>query len=372
MLPVAFYLPQFHAIPENDAWWGTGFTEWTNVERARPRYPGHRMPRLPTELGRYDLGDIEPTLRQQWQLATQAGIGAFCFHHYWFSGTRLLEGPVDQLLARPDLPVRFLLSWANEPWTRTWDGDREADHVLQPQAYSQQDHVRHARHLCSAFADPRYVRVDDRPVFLIYRLDHVPDPARAIELWRRTVADELGTDLFLAAVESSSADLGIYGELGLDAVVEFMPQRFALGRPAGYSVPGRILRRLTGGRLRQHRDHYYDYATLVDNAIDRTRPVPEGLVLYRCVVPAWDNSPRRASGARILTGSTPGLFQRWVREVATEELARGAELFFVNAWNEWAETAHLEPDNVHGRAYLDAFSDGLAQAAQRTAVRGPE
>ena len=369
MLPVAFYLPQFHAIPENDRWWGEGFTEWTNVTAARPRHPSQRLPRLPTDdLGFYDLTDIRPTMDRQWELATGAGIGAFCFHHYWFSGKRLLEGPVDQLLDQPDLPVRFLLSWANEPWTRTWDGDRGARDVLQPQSYSPEDHVRHARHLCRAFADERYVTIDDRPVFLVYRLDHVPDPQRAVATWRETVAAELGRDLYVAAVESSSTVLGTYADLDLDAVVEFMPQRFALGPRAGFSVPGRVVRRLTGGRLRVHRDHYFDYATRVDNAIARALPDLGGMALHRCVTPAWDNSPRRAEGARILTGSTPALFERWVREVATQELERAAPLFFVNAWNEWAETAHLEPDTVHGRAYLDAFRDGLRAARAATSA----
>ena len=169
---VAFYLPQFHRVAENDAWWGEGFTEWTNVRDGRPRFPGHTQPHVPGELGYYDLTDPDVRAAQA-SLAGRHGIDAFCYYHYWFGGRRLLERPFDEVLrsGEPDFP--FLLCWANEPWTRAWSGGGR--HVLMPQPYSDIDDVAHIRALLPAFADPRYLRIDGRPVFLVYKAGELPD-----------------------------------------------------------------------------------------------------------------------------------------------------------------------------------------------------
>ena len=212
---IAFYLPQFHPIPENDEWWGEGFTEWTNVRRARPLFPGHHQPELPGPLGFYDLRDSNVRDAQA-DLARSHGIDAFCYYHYWFGGRRLLERPFDEVLAsgRPDLP--FCLCWANEPWTRAWDGsDRK---VLVHQDYSEDDDRRHISWLIEAFKDERYVRVDGKPLFLVYRADAMPDPAGTTRLWR-DMADRAGLPgLFLCRVESRHEG-GDPAAVGFDASV---------------------------------------------------------------------------------------------------------------------------------------------------------
>lgn len=357
MLTAAFYLPQYHPIPENDEWWGKGFTEWRNVTRAQPRFKGHYQPHLPADLGFYDLRLAE-TRTAQAELARSHGIGAFCYYHYWFGGRRLLERPFAEVLSsgEPDFP--FMLCWANENWTRTWDGAEM--HQLMPQMYSEGDDRAHLRHLAAAFADPRYVRIDGKPVFLVYHASHMPDVRRTTDTWRDE-ASRLGIgELFLGRVEAHGPDRGDPVPLGFDAGVEFQPDVENYGPRR---VPGRLVRRAqrsigVNRGVRENFIHSYDQLmtrSLAKPAVAYTR--------FRCVTPAWDNSARRAEGAWILEGSTPDKYEAWLRAAALETRQRvgeGAELLFVNAWNEWAEGNHLEPDLRYGRAYLEATRRGLA------------
>ncbi len=196
---LAFYLPQFHPIPENDEWWGPGFTEWANVARARPRYPGHYQPHVPGELGYYDLR--VPEVREaQAALAREHGISGFVYYHYWFHGKRLLERPFEEVLesGSPDFP--FALCWANEEWTRNWDAMTGT--VLMPQEYSEEDDLAHIRYLIRAFQDPRYIRIDGRPLLLVYRAELLPDPQRTFRLWRDEAKAAGIPDLYLCYVES--------------------------------------------------------------------------------------------------------------------------------------------------------------------------
>ena len=347
---VAFYLPQFHPIPENNAWWGTGFTEWRNVAKARPLFRGHYQPHLPGELGFYDLR-VPEVREQQAALAREHGIGAFGYYHYWFGGRRLLERPFAEVLAsgRPDFP--FLLCWANENWTRAWDGgDRE---VLMPQAYSEEDDVAHLRWLATAFADPRYVRVDGRPVFLVYRASDLPDPRRTTETWRRE-ARRLGIgELYLARVEGFASERAVPpDEWGFDAGVAFVPEWQTLGRPLRRALPWRALRTL-GLTSEGYRQHVFDYDAVVAEML--ARPAPDYPRLP-CVTVAWDNSARRRENAVVYRDATPETYERWLRTELDRLAARTdvPHLMFVNAWNEWAEGSHLEPDARWGRAYLEA------------------
>lgn len=348
---LAFYLPQYHPIPENDEWWGTGFTEWRNVTRARPLFKGHYQPHLPADLGFYDLR-VPEVREQQAQLARVHGIDGFVYYHYWFHGRRLLQRPFEDVLrsGEPDFP--FCLCWANENWTRTWDGGSQRK--LLGQSYCADDDRRHIRALEAAFHDPRYIRVGGRPLFLVYRLSELPDPRRTAEIWREE-AERMGLPgIYLARVEAWSADTEADPrDLGFDAGVEFQPDSRRLGRPLYWSRPERVLRRIFKPSSALRRHTVYSYERIVELALDA--PAVD-YPRFPCVTPGWDNSARRKAWARILHGSTPELYERWLRGVLerTRPSSGDENLVFVNAWNEWAEGNHLEPDLRWGTAYLEA------------------
>ena len=350
---IAFYLPQFHPTPENDLWWGQGFTEWTNVGRATPMFDGHQQPRVPADLGYYDLR-LPEAREAQAALAREHGIHGFCYYHYWFKGRRLLHRPFDDVLqsGRPDFP--FCLCWANENWTRAWDGlDRQ---VLQLQEYNAEDDLAHIRWLATALRDPRCIRVQGKPLLLIYRAAKLPDAMQTVSIWREE-ARKLGVgDIYLCSVESRVGGLACPNPLsiGFDAAVEFQPDGFHFPKP---------LRRL---------DEYggiFDYPAVVEAMLRKpAAPYPR----FPCVTPGWDNSPRRRKNPTIITGSTPELFARWLRELLRRPApVGGADNFvFINAWNEWGEGAYLEPDQRSGRGYLQAVRQVLAEHAGEASPRG--
>jgi len=356
----AFYLPQFHSIPENDAWWGAGFTEWTNVARARPHFRGHAQPRFPTELGFYDLR-VPDTRYAQAELARAHGISAFCYYHYWFGGRRLLERPFNDVLrsGEPDFP--FLLCWANENWTRRWDGqDRE---ILMAQNHSVEDDRAHLRSLASAFADPRYVRLGGKPVFLVYRTELLPDARRTADTWREE-AHRVGIgELSLGRIESF-----VGGEdpraIGFDFAVEFAPRWATLpSRYFGEGVSASLRRR----HLR--RDGYvknvvYSYPELREAM---TRQPDRHYPFFRCACPAWDNSPRRRVNATIFHGADPEIFRSWVQDLIAgrQQFAGAPAPVFINSWNEWGEGAQLEPCSVYGRRFLEAVKQAVVTGVGR-------
>jgi hypothetical protein len=344
---IAFYLPQFHPIPENDEWWGPGFTEWVNVAAARPRFNGHEQPHVPTDLGVYDLR-MEGTRIAQAELARRHGVDAFCYYHYWFNGRRLLEQPFDEMLrsGRPDFG--FCLCWANEPWTRSWDGGTST--VLMEQRYSEQDDVDHIRALLPAFADPRHLRVDGRPLFLVYRATQLPDSRRTTETWRRECAAAGLPEPYLCTVQSFHDERVDPRSLGFDGAVDFQPDWRGIKQNAARRVAGRLL----GGQAGSADVLRVPYEQVMQRALGE--PVPE-YTRFPCVMPSWDNSPRRARGAVVIEGSTPELYEQWLRVVAS----RRPELLFVNAWNEWGEGCHLEPCRRWGRAYLEAHARVMAE-----------
>lgn len=356
---IAFYLPQYHPIPENDRWWGKGFTEWTNVTKARPRFRGHYQPHLPADLGFCDLR--LPEIREaQADLASEYGIHGFCYYHYWFNGERLLERPFNEVLAlgRPKFP--FCLCWANESWTRRWDG-RERQ-VLMPQVYSKQDDLNHIRWLQKAFADGRYIRVEGKPLFLVYRPGDLPSAATTAGIWREEARKNGIGELFLCAVTTnfrgSPADPK---SIGFDATLEF--------QPTSYSRPGLIERIRRKIRNPARWDTIVDYSTWVRVALNSPRPRHTH---FRCLVPSWDNSPRRAVGSFILHRSSPEKYAEWLEGVVeqSQTLSTGEKIVFVNAWNEWAEGNHLEPCQRWGRAYLEATRAVLDRVESRNAIEG--
>jgi hypothetical protein len=338
---IAFYLPQYHPIAENDQWWGPGFTEWTNVSKASPLFEGHHQPRVPSELGFCDLRVAE-TRHAQAELARAHGIHAFCYYHYWFGGKQLLERPFAAVLAsgEPDFP--FCLCWANEPWSRRWDG--RADDVLQAQTYSADDDIAHIQSLFPAFADRRYLTVEGKPLFIVYQARDLPDPAGTVDRWRSEAARAGLPGLYLMTVETGWDAGWDATEAGFDAKVLFQPQ---------FSLLAKTPRLDVGLDSLQVHDYARSWPTLA-------APPPVSYPRYETVFPSWDNSARRGSDAVVVHNSTPEAYGEWLRAAVERSLARSVEgalpepLVFVNAWNEWGEGAHLEPDVKHGRAYLEA------------------
>jgi len=356
--PIALYLPQYHPIPENDSWWGEGFTEWTNVSKARPRFSRHFQPHVPADLGFYDLR--LPEARQaQADLAREYGIYGFCYYSYWFNGKRLLSRPFDETLAsgQPDFP--FCLCWANENWTRIWDGlDKD---ILMEQSYSEEDDRQHIRWLANAFRDKRYIKVGERPLFLVYRARSIPDPVKTTSIWRDE-ARKLGfRELYLCRVESFAEEHECPACLGFDASVEFQPDWSSFPTLTMPLRRGRMWQYLTRWGLSSEayqQNDIYSYKRVAE--LMRRRDLPP-YKRFPCVTPGWDNSSRRKRGAIILKGSTPKLYRRWLEATLArfEPYGPGENLMFINAWNEWGEGSHLEPDKRWGRAYLEATRSAL-------------
>ena len=354
---IAFYLPQYHPVPENDEWWGRGFTEWRNVSKAKPLFPGHYQPHLPTDMGFYDLR-LPEAREAQAELARQYGIHGFCYYHYWFNGRRILERPFNEILesGKPDLP--FCLCWANENWTRVWDGGER--NVLLGQNYSHGDDLTHIRSLIPAFKDPRYIRINGKPLFLVYRTELLPDPAKTAALWQEESKKAGLPGLYLVRVENFVKDIDP-NSIGFNAAVEFAPDASKAGK---ILFRGRITSLLVKLNLLPavFRDNrVYSYPATVQGMISKPEP---SYPWFRCVSPMWDNSARRSVNANIFIGSKPPIYKQWLGKVIarTRQRFKGDEqIVFINAWNEWAEGCHLEPDHKWGRAYLEATRDALTE-----------
>lgn len=339
---VAIYLPQFHPVPENDLWWGRGFTEWANVTAARPSYVGHYQPHLPADLGFYDLRLTE-VMGQQYELARRYGIEGFCVYYYNFGGRRILERPMEQLLARPDVPFRFCLCWANENWTKHWDGGSRE--ILLAQTYDEATLRAMARDAARFARDPRAITVRGKPLFAVYRPLLIPEVREAARLVRDEFEKAGLPGVHLAYFESMElVNMGMAPErLGFDAAIEFPPQGIA----EKTLDPTPAIKPDWAG-------HRYDYFATVLNAVARPRPpYPR----YPGAFAHWDNTPRQPLQGTSFDGSSPELFQAYleakIRE-ARNTLDAQERFVFVNAWNEWAEGAHLEPDRAYGHRWLRA------------------
>lgn len=350
---IAFHLPQYHPTPENDVWWGKGFTEWTNVARAKPLFPGHYQPHVPADLGFYDLR--LPEARQaQADLAREYGVEGFCYYHYWFGGgRRMLERPVNEILAtgEPDFP--FCLCWANHSWNTIWQG---TNNLLVDQTYpGMDDHAAHFDWLLQAFTDPRYLRLDGKPIFVIYKPDDVPDIRKVTDFWR-TRAQAAGLPgLHLIGV-SHRAERWNPEERGLDASTMqslpkrdgHMPNRYLLTR----------LKRLFSDQARELT--LWDYEDVLPILLRRNAVTWQD---YPLVLPNWDNTPRSGMRGLVLTNSTPDLFRRHLREAITRVEPKPAEerIVFLKAWNEWAEGNYVEPDQEWGHRYLEVIREELSR-----------
>ena len=351
---IAMYLPQFHPVEENDTWWGKGFTEWRATSRARPAFEGHLQPHEPADLGFYDLR--VPEVREaQANLAREYGIHGFCYYHYWFDGKRILERPLDEVLGlgSPDFP--FCLAWANEPWVRSWTG--QPDDTLVPQSYGEGWETRFFLDTLPYLKDPRYIRVKGMPLLLVSRALAIPDVGRCAAIWRG-LATLHGLDgLYLAAVQSK--DMVDPRLCGFDAAVEFPPFGAPILRYPNASLPG---------KAPEFQGTVASYEGFVDTCLEKDNPP---YTWFRGVMPGWDNSPRRGNHAMLFADGSPAIYERWVSGVSrwTRRHREDSErLVFVNAWNEWGEGAHLEPDLASGHAYLEATRAGLARALVERAI----
>jgi len=342
---IAFYLPQFHRIPENDAWWGEGFTEWTKVRPNLPLFVGHQQPHVPGELGYYRLTDSE-TPRRQIELAKLYGVGGFCFYYYWFAGKRLLDAPVERFLQDTNLDFPFCLCWANENWSRRWDGlDQE---ILIGQNHSEQDDLAFIAHISRFLRDPRYLRIDGKPVVMVYRPSLLPSARDTVMRWRSWCTEHGVGDIYLVYPQSfDSVDPRVFG---FDAATEFPPNN---------SGPPVITDQVEP--IDSHETPVvYDLGELARRSADY-RPV--SYTLFRGVCPSWDNTARKSSRGAVFLGNSAQCYQEWLGNAAADTCRRlsnpDERLVFVNAWNEWAEGAHLEPDLRQGYAYLQATRNAL-------------
>lgn len=354
----SFFLPQFHPIPQNDEWWGAGFTEWTNVARSVPKFRGHYQPHLPADLGFYDLR-LADTRHQQADLARQYGIDGFIYYHYWFNGTRLLHEPLDFLLTEQAPGFPYFFCWANENWTRRWDG-MEAN-ILIKQDYSFADDLEHIRFLIPFFKTEAYHKRLGCPVLAVYRTELLPDPAETVRIWREEVKKAGFPDLFLIRIENLGPRPDPASE-GFDAALEFAPDQVIRG-PRLYH--GRRYEWLSAmGLLEKGKveNRLYRYDSLVRAMLNKRKP---GYRWYRCACPSWDNSARRQQGASLFLDPDPALFREWVTTLLRDSLSQQPEedqFIAINAWNEWAEGCHLEPDQRYGHAWLEAVRDAKRDA----------
>jgi glycosyltransferase involved in cell wall biosynthesis len=347
---IAFYLPQFHPIPENDEWWGKGFTEWTNVTRAVPQFIGHYQPRLPGELGFYDLR-IPEVQQRQIELARQYGIYGFCFHFYWFDGKTLLEKPIMQFAENFDFP--FCLNWANENWTRRWDG--QENEILMAQKHSPQDDIGFIKHISKYLKNKNYIRINSKPLVSVYRPALLPNPKETAERWRQWCLNNGVGEIYLAAVHSFDQVDPL--KIGFDAAVEFPLHSFPLID--------------NSGQFQLTNPDFNGVITNYEEAIDfftkgyKKPPYKK----FRGICPGWDNEARRPGKGTVIAKSTPERFRKWLKvlcDFTNDNFSPEERMIFINAWNEWAEGAYLEPDKRYGYAYLQAVADVLTEGGANT------
>lgn len=338
---ITYYLPQFHSIPENDRNWGKGFTEWRNVARALPLFEGHYQPRHPADLGFYDLCNPE-IIAQQARLARNYGIEGWAFYYYWFNGQKLLDMPIERLFRNPEIDIDYCVFWANENWTRSWDGQH--NDIILEQSHTPEDDIAFISEIAKYFKDPRYIHFDGRPVLMMYRPQLLPDAKATTARWREWCRQNGLPAPYLITTEAY--ELSCPSDYGFDAAAEFPPHR---GHACDQS------------RLRSSGPHpsfgpqrpiqCLDYASAVEAW--SVPPQEGGEKLFKCVFPMWDNSSRRISSIpTIFHGASPQLYEKWLRFCIDQ--AGADDFVFINAWNEWAEGAYLEPDLHYGHAYLEA------------------
>ena len=335
---IAFYLPQFHPTPENDEWWGKGFTEWTNVTKAQPQFKGHYQPRLPADLGFYDLR-LRETRHQQIALAKQYGVYGFCYHYYWFSGAKLLEHPIEDMLSDGESDMPFCICWANENWTRRWDAKEHE--ILIGQKYAPGDDVEFIKDLIPFFEDSRYIRLDGAPLLIVYRPQQFPDSKKTTKVWREYCEGVGIPKIHLCAALTHGNEK--YRKYGFDSGVQFPPHNLRVN-----SLNTRL-----------------DFTSRFQGRVLNYYQIGEGYLaqryesnsVFRTVFPSWDNTARWNDAATVVLNGTPENYEYWLSaaiEKACENFEEAERLVFINAWNEWAEGCYLEPDQKFGKSFLES------------------
>lgn len=351
---IAFYLPQFHAIPENDEWWGNGFTEWVNVKKSQPLFSGHNQPEIPLNANYYNLLDHEV---QKWQadLAKKYGIYGFCYYHYWFDGHLLLEKPMENMLSSNDIDIPFCICWANETWSRTWNGKENNVLIAQNYEESVDERKKHFDYLKPFFMDKRYIKIDNKPLFVVYKPQLFDGIDKLIVEWN-SYAQEIGFDGIYWAHQHYSSFVPRIEQL-FDLGIEFEPfytvdRMFKERRDKATSdLLFRISLKLRELKRRINRmPKTYSYDEIWQHMLTRNMNHKHALGAFT----SWDNTPRRGKDASVFIGSSPEKFKNYfVKQIDRAKAENEFEYIFINAWNEWAEGAHLEPDELNGYGYLE-------------------
>lgn len=356
MRVIAYYLPQFHQIKENDEWWGQGFTEWDSVRCAKPLFSGHTQPRVPAQpLGYYNLMNPEVRLKQA-KLAKEAGVEGFCYWHYWFKGKQLLEKPFLEVLEtrQPNFP--FCLAWANESWkAKEWSvKSGKNDKILIEQTYSDEDNEAHFNHLLSAFNDDRYIKIDNKPLFVIYKPFDIPDVKNMISKWNDLAVKSGFNGIFFVGHTLYSTQRQELLNLGFDAVnvvplgdcrrnvrllIKTFPQiiKYAIGKEP----------------------FVYKYKDIIDFFC---QPYIKQINVFPTILPNWDHSPRSGINAMVIRDSNPELFAKMVRKVKetiSHCKSNDKQVVFLKSWNEWGEGNYMEPDTLYGMGYINALKNVL-------------
>ncbi len=349
---LAFYLPQFHTIPENDAWWGEGYTEWTNARKAEPRFSEHYQPRVPHhDFGYYSLLD-HTVIKKQTELAARHGIWGFCWYYYWFSGKRLLEQPLDLMLSHTEIDFPFCLCWANENWTRTWDGQQ--NDVLMRQKYAADDAEKFILNIQKYLLDRRYIRIDGKPVILVYNPDEIPDFADCCKTWRATALKcGIGEIVIWCCLHYQDTLSKLNAMRCVDGTVEFPPHNVWCAYLDMHM------------KFDARAGAVYNYEKLVDLNVKRLKKPPrDGLPIYPTAMVGWDNSSRREKDWRAFYPFSLSSFYKWIRSAADysrRNFPADRRFLFINAWNEWTEGTYLEPDARFGYASINTFSRAIYQ-----------
>ncbi|MCQ2387062.1 MAG: glycoside hydrolase family 99-like domain-containing protein [Clostridia bacterium] len=363
---IAFYLPQYHAIPENDEWWGKDFTEWTNVKKSKPNYKGHNQPEVPLNHNYYNLLDKDAQLWQS-NLGLKYGIDGFCYYHYWFNGKLLLEKPMENMLHNKDIKMPYCVCWANESWTRNWDGNNKKVLIKQEYNENYDQLLMHFNYMLPFFKDERYIKVDNKPMFIIYKPFLMTKCNYMIEVWNKLAKDNGFDGIYFGFQYPESFN---YDVSAFDFGIEFEPlyTRYFLNKKIGKGLKkifyyathiGHFANKVINKIFPKGKVDDYDLIVKDVFARDRMKNV------YCGAFTSWDNTPRRGKLSYSVYGSTPEKFFNYINNMVNKKIKNDNDFIFINAWNEWGEGAHLEPDELNGYGYLEAvkrLKDRLTEA----------